>query len=98
MKQDILKDLVKEGETLGVRTDSVANLAHMEWQECIDVLCTAISWLEDHIKKECQVLNAKDDFCMELQRAKKNEWEIDLQTCMYSRISCFTSFDPGRQS
>ena len=51
MKQDILKDLVKEGETLGVRTDSATNLTHMEWQECIDVLHTAISQLEDHIKR-----------------------------------------------
>ena len=76
MKQDILKDLVKEGETLGVRTDSAANLTHMEWQEHIDVLCTAISWLEDCIKKECWVLNAKDDSHMELQRAEKNEWVI----------------------
>ena len=76
MEKDILGDLLKEGKTLGVRTDSAANLAHMEWQECVDILHAAINCLENHIKKECWTLNAKDSSCRELQKAQKDKWAI----------------------
>ena len=56
--------------------DSAANLAHMEWQERVDILCAAINPLKNCIEKECQTLNAKDSSCRELQKAQKDEWAI----------------------
>ena len=54
----------------------MGNLVCVEWQEHVDMLCTAIKWLTKQIDDKCSTLNAKDDSCIELRKAEKNGWAI----------------------
>ena len=76
MKEDILKDLIEEGGILWGGIDSVGNLVRVEWQECVDVLRTAIKRLTKQIDDKCSTLNAKDDSRIELRKAEKNGWAM----------------------
>ena len=68
MKEDILKDLIEEGGILWGGIDSVGNLVCAEWQECVDVLRTAIKRLTKQIDDKCSTLNVKDDSHIELRK------------------------------
>ena len=74
LQEHILKELIEEGEGLGEVVDSATNLAQIEWQESVDILCTSIKQLWARIMEGCQELNARDESRAELLKVEKDKW------------------------